>query len=227
MHTLSRAGQLFVISAPSGVGKTTLVRSTLRQLPELRFSVSSTTRSPRPGEVDGQDYHFMTGEAFLAGIHAGQFVEWARVHGEYYGTDKTKLDEWLAGGIDVLLDIDVQGARQVLSIYPWAHTIFILPPSLPMLEQRLAARGTESPEQIAARLAAARIELQEAPWYDFLVVNDVLEEAVTDLTAIVRAVCCRRLVQAYRLQTLLDFHTSSWKRSLATSSESGSQDTIR
>lgn len=209
MHILSRAGQLFVISAPSGVGKTTLVRSMLEKLSELRFSVSCTTRPQRPGEVDAKDYHFMTREAFLAGIHARQFVEWARVHGEYYGTDKAKLDEWLTAGADVLLDIDVQGARQVRCIYPWAHTIFILPPSLPILEQRLQARGTESPEQIAARLATARIELQEAPWYDFLVVNDVLEEAVTDLVAIIRAACCQRVVQAYRLQAILDFHTSS------------------
>jgi len=205
---LRRTGQLFVISAPSGVGKTTLVRSLLRELPELRFSVSSTTRPPRQGEVDGKDYHFMTREVFLAGIKAGRFLEWAEVHGEYYGTDRQKLDNWLMAGSDVLLDIDVQGARQVRCICPSAHNIFILPPSLAALEQRLQARGTEPPEKIAARLTAAGKELQEAPWYDFIVVNDVLEEAVADLMAIVRSLRCRRAVQGHRLRAILNFHTA-------------------
>jgi guanylate kinase len=205
---LRRTGQLFVISAPSGVGKTTLVRSLLRELPELKFSVSSTTRLPRQGEVDGKDYHFMTREVFLAGIEAGRFLEWARVHGEYYGTDRQKLGSWLMAGSDVLLDIDVQGARQVRCIYPSAHNIFILPPSLTAIEQRLQARGTESPDKVAARLTAARSELQEAPWYDFIVVNDVLEQAIADLIAIVRALRCHRVVQAHRLKAILDFHTA-------------------
>jgi guanylate kinase len=203
-----RTGQLFVISAPSGVGKTTLVRSLLQELPELRFSVSSTTRPPRQGEVDGEDYHFMTREVFLAGIKAGRFLEWAQVHGECYGTDGQKLNDWLVAGSDVLLDIDVQGARQVRCIYPSAHNIFILPPSLTVLEQRLQSRGTEPPEKIAARLNAARKELQEAPWYDFIVVNDVLEQAVADLIAIVRAHRCRQVVQADRLRAILDFHAT-------------------
>jgi guanylate kinase len=205
MTNLSLAGQLFVISAPSGVGKTTLVQSVLRELPELRFSISCTTRPPRPGERDGKDYHFITREAFLEGIQAGRFLEWAKVHGAFYGTDKSKLDEWLAAGEDVLLDIDVQGARQVRCLYPLAHHIFILPPSLEILEQRLRTRDTESSEQIAARLAAARTELQDAPWYDFLVVNEVLEAAAADLSAIIRAARCRRTAQAHRLRALLDF----------------------
>jgi guanylate kinase len=208
MSMLRRTGQLFVISAPSGVGKTTLVRSLLRELPELKFSVSSTTRLPRQGEFDGKDYHFLSSEVFLAGIEAGRFLEWARVHGEYYGTDRQKLDNWLMAGSDVLLDIDVQGARQVRCIYPSAHNIFILPPSLTALEQRLQARGTESPDKVAARLIAARSELLEAPWYDFIVVNDVLEEAVADLIAVVRALRCHRAVQADRLKAILDFHAA-------------------
>jgi guanylate kinase len=205
---LRRTGQLFVISAPSGVGKTTLVRSLLRELPELSFSVSSTTRHPRSGEVDGRDYHFMTREVFLAGIRARRFLEWAQVHGEYYGTDRQKLDDWLAAGSDVLMDIDVQGARQVRCIHPSAHNIFILPPSLTVLEQRLRARGTEPPEKVASRMTAARRELQDAPWYDFIVVNNVLEEAVVDLIAIIRALRCRRDAQADRLRAILDFYTT-------------------
>lgn len=204
MPILGLEGQLFVISAPSGVGKTTLVQSLLRELPELRFSISCTTRPPRPEERDGKDYHFITREAFLEGIQAGRFLEWAQVHGAFYGTDRLKLDAWLAAGDDVLLDIDVQGARQVRCFYPLAHHIFILPPSLEVLEQRLRTRDTESPEQIAARLAAARIELQEAPWYDFLVVNDVLDRAAADLIAIIRAARCGRMAQAHRLKALLD-----------------------
>ena len=206
MPLTNRIGQLFVISAPSGVGKTTLVRLLLRELPELRFSVSCTTRPPRPEETHGKEYRFMAREVFLAGIEAGRFLEWARVHGEYYGTDALKVDEWLTAGKDVLLDIDVQGARQVRCVYPLAHYIFLLPPTFDALEQRLVARGTESPEQMALRLTAARREMQEAPWYDFIVVNDILEEAAADLAAILRAARCRQTVQAERLRTILDFH---------------------
>jgi guanylate kinase len=151
----------------------------------------------------------MTRGGFLAGIQAGRFLEWAQVHGEYYGTDKYQLDEWLTTGEDVLLDIDVQGARQVRCFYSLAHYIFILPPSFGALEQRLQTRGTESPKQIAARLTAAGKEVQEAPWYDFIVVNDVLEEAAADLLAIIRSTRCRWIAQADRLRALLDFHTAS------------------
>jgi guanylate kinase len=206
MAQSNRSGQLFVISAPSGVGKTTLVRLLLRELPELRFSVSCTTRPPRPEEVDGREYHFMAREVFQAGIEAGRFLEWARVHGEYYGTDGLKVDDWLTAGKDVLLDIDVQGARQIRCVYPLAHCIFLLPPSFDALEQRLRARGTESPEHMALRLTAAGREMQEAPWYDFIVVNDVLEEAATELIAILRAAHCLRMAQAERLRAVLDFH---------------------
>ncbi len=205
MPILSRTGQLFVISAPSGVGKTTLVRLLLQELPELRFSVSCTTRPPRPGETDGKDYHFLDRAAFLAGIQEGRFLEWAQVHGEYYGTDRLILEAWLEAGKDVLLDIDVQGARQVRCLFPLAHTLFILPPSWEVLEQRLQARGTEAQEQIAARLSAAHREVQEAPWYDFIVVNDLLETAVADLVAIIRAARCQRMVQGERLRALLYF----------------------
>jgi guanylate kinase len=206
MPDLNRTGQLFVISAPSGVGKTTLVRLLLQELPEVRFSVSCTTRPPRPGETDGSDYHFMTREVFLAAVGAGHFLEWAQVHGEYYGTDRRKLAEWLTAGKDVLLDIDVQGARQVRCCSSLVQYIFVLPPSFGALEQRLRARGTEAAGQMAMRLNAAAREMQEAPWYDFIVVNDTLERAVADLAAIIRAARCRRLFQADRLKNILDFH---------------------
>jgi guanylate kinase len=196
-------GQLFVVSAPSGVGKTTMVRAVRALQPGLRFSVSCTTRPARPREVPGQDYHFVSREEFLRGIEAGRFVEWAEVHGEYYGTDAGPLQGWLQAACDVVLDIDVQGARQVRCRYPQAHTIFVIPPSLEALRERLEKRGTESPEQMTKRLAAGRRELQEAPWYDFIIVNDLLENAVSDLSNIIRACRCRRAARAHRLEPFL------------------------
>lgn len=193
-----------MISAPSGVGKTTLIRSLLRELPSLRFSVSSTTRPPRPEESDGKDYHFISREAFQAGIEANRFLEWAQVHGEYYGTDRERLEAWLTAGDDVLLDIDVQGARQVRQRYPQAHLIFILPPAWDVLAERLRARGTESPQQLAARLNAAYSEVQEASRYDYLVINDVLQTAAADLAGIIRAARCRQQARARHLNALLD-----------------------
>lgn len=204
MSSPSPTGQLFVISAPSGVGKTTLIRSLLRELPSLRFSVSSTTRPPRPEESDGKDYHFISREAFQAGIEANRFLEWAQVHGEYYGTDRERLEAWLTAGDDVLLDIDVQGARQVRQRYPQAHLIFILPPAWDVLAERLRARGTESPQQLAARLNAAYSEVQEASRYDYLVINDVLQTAAADLAGIIRAARCRQQARARHLNALLD-----------------------
>ena len=196
-------GQLFVVSAPSGVGKTTIIRSILSNRSDLRFSVSCTTRAPRPNEVAGKDYHFLTREEFIGGIRAGRFLEWAEVHGMFYGTDGDRIERWLKAGDDVLLDIDVQGARQVRSVYPSCRTIFILPPSLEVLEERLKGRGTESPEQVAKRLTAAQVEIQQFPWYDYIIVNDVLDEAIADLNAILRAARCDRAVTAPRVASFL------------------------
>lgn len=197
-------GQLFVISAPSGAGKSTLIRAILLERPELCFSVSSTTRPPREGETPGIDYHFISRQEFSDGIRRGRFVEWAEVHSQFYGTDGEQLDEWLQDGRDVLLDIDVQGARQVRCAYPLAHTIFVLPPSFEALEHRLKGRGTESPEQVANRLTAARQELLEAPWFDFVIVNDSLDEAIADFKAVLRACPCQRIAQASRLRAFLN-----------------------
>ena len=184
-------GLLFIVSAPSGVGKTTLIRAAMKRRPETRFSVSSTTRPPRNGEKDGEDYHFLDRSEFMDGIKQGRFLEWAEVHGHYYGTGGEQVRAWLAGGMDVILDIDVQGARQVRCFYPDVHTLFILPPSFEELKRRLSQRGTESDEQLTMRLTTARKEIQNASWYDYLVVNEVLEEAVEDFVAILRS-CHRR-----------------------------------
>jgi len=202
-------GRLFVVSAPSGVGKTTMVRAVHALHPDLRFSVSCTTRAARPREVPGEDYHFVSREEFVRGIQVGRFVEWAEVHGEYYGTDAGPLQDWLGEGRDVMLDIDVQGARQVRCSYPHAHTIFVIPPSLEVLRERLEKRGTESPEQVTKRLEAGRRELREAPWYDFIIVNDLLENAVSDFASIIRACRCQRACQAHRLQPFLHPQGSS------------------
>lgn len=210
MISQAHIGQLFVVSAPSGVGKTTLIRALCESWPELRFSVSCTTRPARAGEIPGRDYRFLSREEFLAGIDAGGFLEWAQVHGEYYGTDGRPVEDWLAAGDDVLLDIDVQGARQVRCTFPRANTIFILPPSLETLRERLQHRGTETPEQLSRRLAAAHKEIQEAPWYEYIIVNDTLPEAVADLNAVLRACHCRNHYQAPRLRA---FFSSAIHRS--------------
>jgi len=203
MHPPANTGQLFIISAPSGVGKSTLIRIILEEYPKLKFSVSCTTRSPRPNEVPGKDYIFISKEEFLSGIASSRFLEWAEVHGNYYGTDMNPVEKWLKAGQDVLLDIDVQGARMVHCHYPLAHTIFILPPSLHVLEERLRSRATESAEQLEVRFAAAKRELLEAPWYDYIIVNGNLREAVADLKSVLRAGRCGRIAQAVRLKAFL------------------------
>ncbi|MCE5335865.1 MAG: guanylate kinase [Desulfobacteraceae bacterium] len=197
------SGQIFIISAPSGVGKSTIIRNVLAEVPKLKFSVSCTTRPIRPDEIDGKDYHFLAREDFLNGINSGRFLEWAEVHGQYYGTDVHPIERWLKEGNSVLLDIDVQGARLVRCAYPEAQTIFVLPPSLGVLEERLKKRATESEEQLAIRVEAAQRELMEAPWYDYIVVNDNLQVAIADIKAILRAGRCSRTAQAARLRAFL------------------------
>jgi guanylate kinase len=141
---------------------------------------------------------------FLDGIREGRFLEWAEVHGRFYGTDGRAVKDWLTTGHDVLLDIDVQGARQVLCIYPTAITVFILPPSMEALEARLSSRGTESESQLTRRLEAASEEISQAAWYDYLIVNDELPAAVRDFDAVLRATRCQRRYQAHRLRLLLN-----------------------
>ncbi|MBI3248583.1 MAG: guanylate kinase [Deltaproteobacteria bacterium] len=187
VFTFTRRGVLFILSAPSGAGKTTLSRRILERLPDLRVSVSYTTRKPRAGEQDGHDYHFVDNARFHQLRATGAFAEWAQVHGFLYGTPRSPLDEALAGGQDFLLDIDVQGARQVKAAYPEAVSIFVLPPSWEELETRLRSRGTEPAEVIARRLQRAQEETSALGAYDYFLVNDHLDHAVTLLFAIIQA----------------------------------------
>ncbi len=181
-------GKLFVISAPSGTGKTTLLKRVMAQLPNLSFSVSHTTRPPRPGERNGVDYHFISRTEFLSMIDQGLFLEHAEVHGNLYGTSRAAIDRQRMAGIDVILDIDVQGASILRRSQQFeATSIFISPPSLAELEERLRGRGTESEGTIAIRLANARIELQAVKEYEYLVINDLLEETVDLLSSIIVA----------------------------------------
>ncbi len=182
-----RPGIALVLCAPSGAGKTTLTKRLLADFPAFAFSVSCTTRSPRPGEVDGEDYHFLTREAFQSMREQGRFAEWAEVHGNFYGTPLQAALDTLASGRDLLFDIDVQGAAQLRKTLPQACFVFILPPSRAALEKRLRGRGSETEEALAKRLAAARSELLQASWFDALIVNDSLEEAYLDLRAAYRA----------------------------------------
>jgi len=181
------AGHLFILSAPSGAGKTTLRQAALSRFPDISYSVSFTTRPPRTGERDGRDYVFISPDEFEAGIREGRWAEWARVHGHCYGTSARFLEQERAAGRDVLLDIDVQGAQQICRRFPESVTIFVLPPSLEVLEQRLRARGTDRPEAIEARLRNARHEMEQGKMYRHFIVNDDLKTAIDELVAILNA----------------------------------------
>lgn len=181
------AGNLYVVAAPSGAGKTTLVRQLLEKEPEVHLSISYTTRSPRPGEENGREYHFVTVEDFRAMIARDEFLEWAEVHGNFYGTSKKWIADQLAADNDVLLEIDWQGAQQVRKLFKDAIGIFILPPSMEELTRRLTGRGTDSVEVIARRLAAAQAEMRHVGEFDYVIINDLLDRALDDLRSIVHA----------------------------------------
>jgi guanylate kinase len=182
-----REGIVFILSAPSGAGKTTLYRGLRKIHPEIKLSVSCTTRARRAGEIHGRDYRFITEHEFDRMKVGGEFAEWANVHGNSYGTPRKPLDQNIRTGRDILLDIDVQGARQIKETYPAAVSIFVLPPSLRELRRRLAARGTDGRETIRRRLANARGEIGERMHYDYYVVNRNVKEAVRVLSSIVEA----------------------------------------
>jgi len=177
-------GQLIVISGPSGCGKTTVVRALLRQRPLLKYSVSATTRAPRPGEVHGVDYWFLDVDTFQRKIQENAFLEWAKVHQAYYGTLAEPIQKWLEENETILLDLDVQGGLSIKRQFEEALLIFLLPPSWEELQRRLEKRGAESLEQMEKRLSTARYEIQEAEKYDFLVFNDRLEDTLENINAI-------------------------------------------
>jgi guanylate kinase len=179
-------GILFVVSAPSGAGKTTLVRLLMEREPLIRHSVSYTTRPPRPGEQDGREYHFIDSADFVARRDRGEFLEWAEVHGNFYGTSRVWLEEQVLAGHDALLEIDWQGAQQVRRLFPSAVTVFILPPSVAELELRLRNRGQDSDAVIQRRVAAARGEMSHVGEFDFAIINNDLQIALDELGAVVR-----------------------------------------
>ena len=197
------SGSLFIISAPSGTGKTSLVRALLRTNVGLNLSISYTSRLPRAEEINGRDYHFVTREVFEQMLECGEFQESAEVYGNYYGTSQKWINEATASGQDILLEIDSQGAQQVRRAFPNAVGIFILPPSLAMLETRLRNRGQDSSEIIARRVAAAREEISHVSEYDYVIINEELDAAISDFFCIVRAERMRMAKQLIRYHHLL------------------------
>ena len=197
-------GNLFAVCAPSGAGKTSLVAELLKREPSVRLSISYTTRKPREGEADGREYHFVDKARFERMIAAHDFLEHALVHGNYYGTSRSWIEQEIAGDHDVLLEIDWQGAAQVRSLFPGLVGMFILPPSLQELRRRLQTRGKDSPETIERRLQGAREEISHVLEFEYIIVNDRFEKALEDILAVVHASRVARGPQSLRLQKLLD-----------------------
>lgn len=180
-------GHLFVVSAPSGAGKSTLCQAALQQMPDLVYSISTTTRPLRPGEIEGKDYFFVTPEVFRKGIETKKWVEWALVHDHYYGTSADLIDSHLAAGQSVLLDIDVQGADQILRRYPDTITIFIMAPSMDVLRQRLTARSHDAPDVVEKRLRNAEAEIARKDRYQYVIINDHLPTAIDRFVRILKS----------------------------------------
>lgn len=196
------AGSLFIVAAPSGAGKSTLVNALLAQEPGIKLSISTTTRAPRPGETHGKEYFFTSAEDFVARADAGEFLEWAEVHGNYYGTSRLIVEQEMKTGTDILLEIDWQGARQVRKQFPTAAGIFILPPSIAALEERLYKRGQDEPHVITKRLLAAGGEIAHAPEFEYAIINEEFNVALSEMSAIVRATRARFPQQAARNASL-------------------------
>ena len=192
------SGSLFIVAAPSGAGKSSLVNALLAKDPSIKLSVSCTTRAPRPGESHGREYFFLSEADFIEREQRGEFLEHAKVHGNYYGTSRLMVEEQTRAGVDVLLEIDWQGAQQIRRHFPDAVGIFILPPSLATLEERLKKRAQDSDEVIARRLQAASGEIAHAPEFEYVIINAEFETALSQLTAIVEASRCRLAQQARR-----------------------------
>jgi guanylate kinase len=201
--TPSYQGSMLMIVAPSGAGKSSLVNALLKEDAGLKLSLSTTTRGPRPGEVDGKDYRFLTKEDFLQERDEGHFLEWAQVHGHFYGTSKPWIESQMQAGSDVVLEIDWQGAQQIRKLIPSVQWIFIFPPSIDALEERLRKRGQDDEETIQRRLAAAHVELMHAPEADFIVVNDSFDQALLDLKHILASSRLRSVPSMARNPALL------------------------
>ena len=201
---MSNKGELYLIAAPSGAGKTSLMKALLERCPNLALSVSDTTRPARAGEVDGEQYHFVDRAGFEAGIAAGDYLEHADVFGNYYGTRRDRVEALWQSGRDVLLEIDVQGAAQVRAAYAGLCSIFILPPSMTELARRLRHRGSDAPEVISRRLSEARREIEACSDFRWMVVNDCFDQALEELQSIVTAWPLRRARQQPRVEKLLD-----------------------
>jgi len=197
-------GNLFIVSAPSGAGKTSLVGALLASTPDIALSISYTTRPPRPGEVNGRDYHFVSRETFTAMSGRGDFLESAEIYGHLYGTSQTWIKAETASGHDILLEIDWQGAEQVRRVFPDCIGIFILPPSIQALEDRLKGRGKDSEEVIARRMQAARDEISHVAEFDYVIINNKLDEAMQQLRSVVVAARVRRDRQLALHQALIN-----------------------
>ncbi len=209
--TTSTAGSLFMVAAPSGAGKSTLVNALLQLEPAIKLSVSFTTRAPRPREENGREYHFTTVEDFLLRKAQGEFLESAEVHGNFYGTSRILIEQQMQAGTDILLEIDWQGVQQVKKRFPNAVGIFILPPSIQALEDRLNKRGQDEPQVITRRILAAGGEIAHAPEFEYVIINQEFAIALSELNAIVKATRCRLAQQAMRnaaLFALLGIHAN-------------------
>ncbi|MDY7578406.1 guanylate kinase [Herbaspirillum sp. RTI4] len=203
IHTPT-SGSLFIVVAPSGAGKSTLVNALLQQEPAIRLSISYTTRPPRPGEQHGREYFFTDVPDFLKRQEEGEFLEWAEVHGNYYGTSRLMIGQQVKAGTDVLLEIDWQGAQQVRKQFPNVIGIFILPPSIAALEERLHKRGQDEPQVITRRILAAGGEIAHAPEFEYVIINQEFAIALSELTAIVKTARCRFPQQAARNASLFN-----------------------
>lgn len=199
------SGTLIIITAPSGAGKTTLVRGLLARDPNVQLSISYTTRGPRPDEQDGREYHFVDVPTFRALRDRGEFLEWAEVHGNYYATSRVWIKEQIKSGQDILLEIDWQGAQQVRRAFPDTVGVFVLPPSLEALEERLRGRATDDDDVISRRLLGARGEMRHVGEFDYVILNNELQVAIDDLVAVVRASRLRFTNQHARHQRYFEF----------------------
>ena len=199
-----KQGNLFIISAASGAGKTSLVKKLLTLINDLTLSISHTTRNPRPSEIDGKDYFFVTNKIFEAMIKEDKFLETAKCHGSFYGTSRNFVEEVRDAGKDIIFEIDWQGAKSIKAIFPEAISIFILPPSLKKLEERLTARGQDSEDTIKARLSAAKSEMSHVNQFDYVTINDKFDDALEELQSIIMAEKLNTKYQTNNYQELID-----------------------